>query len=77
MTTTEGKTLKKGDRVVFNERARVWTSGKVFTVDHVAEWGARCWKTAEGEAARLPDDQGRIWYAALWDEIAEVVHGQD
>ncbi len=73
MTAIEGKKVNAGDRIVLNDRARVWTRGKVFTVEHADGWGVRCFMMAANEPARLPDDDGRAWYAALWDEIAEVV----
>ncbi len=73
MTAIEGKKVKAGDRIVLNDRARVWTKGKVFTVEHADGWGVRCFVMLGNQHPAATDDDGRAWYAALWDEIAEVV----
>lgn len=58
-------TVKRGDSITLNDRARAWTKDVTFVVDAVYSWGVRCKSIAFHPA----------FYRAEWSEIAERVPG--
>lgn len=76
--------IKKGDAIKLNEKAREWTIGLILTVDEVKAWGVICSvelsEPPEGVLAgvhRVVDGTGRAsslaYYRATWDQIGRIV----